>query len=323
MTRVQQGCRGPGAGEADYQTRSRRRGAWVHHTHWSLVCLCAAWLTGCGPASPPAPPQAAGPQVTLGGSTDTPAGGLPDANPTGTASDDLPTGDTAAGDTASGATADPTPATTSKAGSGASPAETPSGESSEAGEGTPPRTGTPAVAGDKARGNPAATAGGTPAAGGGSAAATPAAERTFRAEGPNGALRVTYDDFDLLKVLQMEPVTVDCVERMPAWLRALDGKPVRLRGYMKPGFLSEGITRFLLVRDTGLCCYGPKGKIYDLVQVTLAEGQSTNYIELTPFDVVGTFRVRLDLLDEEAEDGTVNQLIIGLYHIENGRILRK
>ncbi|MFN5532353.1 MAG: hypothetical protein ACK5F7_17395, partial [Planctomycetaceae bacterium] len=138
MTRVQQGCRGPGAGEADCQTRSRRRGAWVHHTHWSLVCLCAAWLTGCGPASPPAPPQAAGPQVTLGGSTDTPAGGLPDANPTGTASDDLPTGDTAAGDTASGATADPTPATTSKAGSGASPAETPSGESSEAGDGTPP-----------------------------------------------------------------------------------------------------------------------------------------------------------------------------------------
>ena len=77
MTRVQQGCRGPGAGEADCQTRSRRRGAGVHHTHWSLVCLCAAWLTGCGPASPPAPPQAAGPQVTLGGSTTPPPGACP------------------------------------------------------------------------------------------------------------------------------------------------------------------------------------------------------------------------------------------------------
>jgi len=283
----------------------------------STGCVAAAgvWLAllsaGCGPTSPPQTPRASGPEVTLGGTTPTQPGtpGQEAGSP------DRMTGTPELGpDGATSPSAVPeTPGVTT------SPTDV--RQSGPNGPGDTPSTGVGRATSATVPPNPSAkpsapepTPNGEKPAG---------AVRTFRAEGPNGALRVTYDDFDLLKLLQMEPVTVDCVEKMPEWLRALDGKSVRLRGYMKPGFLSEGITRFLLVRDTGLCCYGPAGKIYDLVQVTLAEGQTTNYIELTPFDVVGTFRVRLDLFDEEAEDGTVNQLIIGLYHIENGRILRK
>lgn len=140
-------------------------------------------------------------------------------------------------------------------------------------------------------------------------------DRTFALEGPDGALRVGFDDLDLLKLLKMEPVTADCVEKMPGWLRGLNGKKVRIRGFMKPGLLLENIPQFMFVRDTGLCCFGPKGKIYDMIAVTLKPGVTTEYIELRAFDVVGTFRIEVLQLD----DG----MIFGLYYLEDAVIVQK
>jgi hypothetical protein len=158
--------------------------------------------------------------------------------------------------------------------------------------------------------------GSVPASAAGAANGDAASDRTFAVEGPGGALRVSFDDLDLLKVLKMDPVTNDCVAKMPAWLSGLNGKPVRIRGYMKPGLLSTDIPEFNLVRDTGLCCFGPKGKIYDLIHVTLKAGTKTDYIELRPFDVAGTFRIEVLELED---DGT----IFGLYFIDDAQIFQK
>jgi hypothetical protein len=143
----------------------------------------------------------------------------------------------------------------------------------------------------------------------------PARPRTFAVEGPDGALRVNFDDLDLLKILNMDPVTTDCVEKMPDWLKDLSGKKVRIRGFMKPGLLSENIPQFVLVRDQGLCCFGPKGKIYHLISTTLKKGTVTDYIELRPFDVLGTFRIGVLQLD----DGTIFQL----YYLDDAAIIQK
>jgi hypothetical protein len=140
--------------------------------------------------------------------------------------------------------------------------------------------------------------------------------RTFRPEGPEQALRITYDDLDLLKWLQMDPVVPNCVEQMPEWMRDLNGKKVRLRGFMKPHEISTGFRRFIFVKDTGLCCFGPAGKIYDLIQVTLQKGTTTDYIELTPFDVIGTFRIEIAALDDTQE-------VYELFHIDDAKIVRK
>jgi len=152
------------------------------------------------------------------------------------------------------------------------------------------------------------------------AAAVPPAElpatRTFRPEGAEQALRITYDDLDLLKWLQMDPVTPDCVEKMPGWMRELNGKKVRLRGFMKPHEISTGFRRFVFVKDTGLCCFGPAGKIYDLIEVTLQKGTTTDYIELTPFDVIGTFRIKIKALDDTQE-------VYELFQIDDAKIVRK
>lgn len=142
----------------------------------------------------------------------------------------------------------------------------------------------------------------------------PARPREFSREGAAGALRITFDDLDLMRLLKMDPVTSDCIERMPAWLRDLDGKTVRVRGFMKPSSVIEGIPQFLQVRSTDLCCFGPKGKVYHMIAVTLKNGVTTDYIELKPFDVEGKFRIEKIELDEG--------LIYLLYHIDEATIIR-
>lgn len=138
-------------------------------------------------------------------------------------------------------------------------------------------------------------------------------EKRFRREGEDDVLRVSYDDIDLLKVLNMEPVPHDAVEYFPDWLSALDGQRIRIRGFMFPHFLATGIKRFALARDNGICCFVKEPKIYDVFEVALAENEVTDYIEGKAFDVEGTFRI-----DPDADDTELFQL----YRIENAKVLR-
>lgn len=131
------------------------------------------------------------------------------------------------------------------------------------------------------------------------------AEKNFREEGPGQALRVSFDDIDLLKVLNMEPVPENAIEMFPDWLSQLDGKRVRIRGFMFPTLTQTGITYFQHVRDNEICCFGRTPKVYDRISTILASGKSTNYIQGRPFDVVGILR-----FDPVYEDGEWLQLYV-------------
>lgn len=115
--------------------------------------------------------------------------------------------------------------------------------------------------------------------------------KTFRPEGKPPALRVSYDDLDLLKVLNVDPVPVDVVDQFPDWLRQLDGQQVRIRGFMYPSY-EEMLSAFVLTRDTGVCCFGPNPKVYYLIGVKLKEGSKVKYVQNRPVDVVGTFHIQ-------------------------------
>ena len=137
-------------------------------------------------------------------------------------------------------------------------------------------------------------------------------EKSFRRERGTDAVRVGYDDIDLLKVLNMEPVPPNAVEYFPEWLSTLNGKQIRIRGFMYPKFINEGITDFTLARDNGICCFQRMPKIYDVIFVKLKQGETTDYIDARPFDVEGTFR-----FDNEGDDSELPRL----YKIENARVL--
>ena len=124
-------------------------------------------------------------------------------------------------------------------------------------------------------------------------------EKTFKVEGPEGALRVSFDDIDLLKVLNVHPVPLDIEQHLPAWLSGLNGKRIVLRGWMYPPNQETDIPGFIFVRDNEICCFGRTPMIYDKLGVTLREGQTTHYIQGRPFDVHGIMVVKSRIIDGE------------------------
>ena len=57
---------------------------------------------------------------------------------------------------------------------------------------------------------------------------------------------MSYDDIDLLKVLNMDPVPANAATKMPAWLKGLDGRRIRIRGFMYPTVSADGDSRLRL-----------------------------------------------------------------------------
>jgi hypothetical protein len=137
--------------------------------------------------------------------------------------------------------------------------------------------------------------------------------KDFSREGKERALRVSFDDIDLLKILNMEPVPLNAEEYLPDWLKGLNGQKVRLRGWMFPPLMTEGLPAFLFVRDNQICCFGREAKVYDKVRVTMKEGTTTDYIFGRPFDVVGTFHI-----ESEERDGE----LYFLYSIDDAVVMK-
>jgi len=135
--------------------------------------------------------------------------------------------------------------------------------------------------------------------------------KTFPRDRITKALRVTFDDLNLLTVLNMDPVTEDVETWMPDWMTSLNGQQVRVRGFIYPSFFGDGIEKFVLLRDDKECCYGPGAKIYDNMDVRLKPGVTTTFT-IRPIDVVGRFRIKA-----LAAGGSM----IGLYYIEDATVV--
>ena len=52
-------------------------------------------------------------------------------------------------------------------------------------------------------------------------------------------------------------------------VKKLDGKPIRIRGYILPSFQQTGIKQFVLVRDNMECCFGPGALLHDCILVEM------------------------------------------------------
>ncbi|OYV81389.1 MAG: hypothetical protein B7Z73_18145 [Planctomycetia bacterium 21-64-5] len=119
---------------------------------------------------------------------------------------------------------------------------------------------------------------------------------------PERTRDISFDDlkFDINKG--------DAFQRsmLTAKIEALDGKPVRIRGFILPSFLQTGLTQFVLVRDNMSCCFGPGAAIYDCIIVEMKPGKSTDY-SLYPVAVDGIFSVH-EMLDPDGKTVAVFHL---------------
>lgn len=74
-------------------------------------------------------------------------------------------------------------------------------------------------------------------------------------------------------------------------IEGLEGKRIRIRGYILPSFKQKGIKQFVLVRDNMECCFGPGAALFDAIIVRMAPSKTTSF-SVRPVAVEGIFTVQ-------------------------------
>lgn len=104
---------------------------------------------------------------------------------------------------------------------------------------------------------------------------------------PEGHERVSFSWLS-----KFQPVFADGKVGVPAEVENLEGKQIFIKGYMYPTRQRTGITEFVLVKDTGQCCFGGQPKVTDMIIVKFKNGVTAEHRELQQVGVAGTFHAK-------------------------------
>jgi hypothetical protein len=86
---------------------------------------------------------------------------------------------------------------------------------------------------------------------------------------PNAVRAMSFDDLDL----KMNPDTLFEDWMLTQRVRDLDGKRVRITGFMLPSYDSQKIRHFIMLREKE-CPYGPGGQAHHVIAVTMKEASA-------------------------------------------------
>ncbi|VAX41182.1 hypothetical protein MNBD_PLANCTO02-2856 [hydrothermal vent metagenome] len=109
----------------------------------------------------------------------------------------------------------------------------------------------------------------------------------YNTEVPDGFQRVSFSH----DIARKQFVSKNSVVSPHPDVLKLDGQKVFLKGYMYPTGQKEGIRSFVLVKDTGQCCFGGAPKQWDMIRVVM-KGDSTIKYSPGMVSVAGTFHVQ-------------------------------
>lgn len=105
---------------------------------------------------------------------------------------------------------------------------------------------------------------------------------------PEGYLRVNFNE-----LAKFQPTEADGKVQFAPEVAELDGKPIYIKGYMYPTRQRFGISEFVLVKDTGQCCFGGQPKLTDMIVVKFDDGKTVNHLEQQLVGVGGVFRAHM------------------------------
>jgi hypothetical protein len=118
---------------------------------------------------------------------------------------------------------------------------------------------------------------------------------------------------DKIKGISFDDVKLDLKKDQPfkeelltPAVKKLDGKQVRIRGYILPSFQQSGIKQFVLVRDNMECCFGPGAALHDCIVVEMTGGATTDFT-VRPVTVEGKFSIK-QLADPEGKTLAIYRL---------------
>jgi hypothetical protein len=131
-----------------------------------------------------------------------------------------------------------------------------------------------------------------------------AAERTRS----GAVVEITFDDVKL-DMQKGDPFDASLLTDK---VKQLDGKAIRVRGYILPSFQQTGIKQFVLVRDNMECCFGPGAMLHDCILVEMIPPAEATFT-VRPVSVEGTFSIR------EVKD-PVNGKHLAIYHLDGTQV---
>lgn len=92
-------------------------------------------------------------------------------------------------------------------------------------------------------------------------------------EVPAGFTRTNFSEEISKKMF----VTVEGQQTIHADVEKLVGKSIFLKGFMYPTGQNEGLDSFLLVKDSGACCFGGEPALQDMIGVVMQDAQTVNF----------------------------------------------
>lgn len=118
----------------------------------------------------------------------------------------------------------------------------------------------------------------------------------YKHEVPEGYTRVNFTQEISKRGFEVR----DGVQRVPEAVEALAGKQIFLKGFMYPTGRTEGLPGFLLLKDSGQCCFGGKPALQDMIGVRMVPGKEVDYYA-GRVAVAGTFEINEEYRGGELE----------------------
>ena len=87
--------------------------------------------------------------------------------------------------------------------------------------------------------------------------------------------------------------------KIPRPVEQLLGKKIFIKGWMMPSKKTQGLNNFILIKDSGDCCFGGAPKAFDHIEVTLTDGQTTDSYATAMISVSGVLNANPNVPEEE------------------------
>lgn len=108
----------------------------------------------------------------------------------------------------------------------------------------------------------------------------------YKHEVPEGYTRVNFTQEISNRGFEVR----DGAQRVTEAVEALAGKQIFVKGFMYPTGRTEGLPGFLLLKDSGQCCFGGKPALQDMIGVQMVPGKEVDYYA-GRVAVAGTFEI--------------------------------
>ena len=104
---------------------------------------------------------------------------------------------------------------------------------------------------------------------------------------PGRRLDLTFDDvkFDIEKGEEFDD------SMLPDKIREMDGRLIRIRGFMGPSFREHGLKKFVLLQRQDCPFGGPDAYLYHNMMIDMEPGKTTSF-RLGPVTIEGKFAIR-------------------------------